>query len=454
MRIIRVALLMMISETAFGAIQEYSLKQVLDLANKQNLDLVSANQSFELDTIIYNNAWRTFFLPSVNLSTNSTSGLTLGNYPGTPASANPVGASGRRTGYPLSSVTLAVGSYTLFNFFKDRINYDNARLSFERAHQSLEENRRSINFRIIAAYFQARLNQEKLDAAERSLQIAKTIVRLVRSRVAIGQAPADELSSVEVDANEASLQVNTLKSDYESSLLSLNALLNQSSETQIRLSTPLNYHPMKLNYNQAYAWFKDHAPGIRGSKLAQQLAQGNLEIAEKNRMPLPTISFSGLTVTYGNTYVGGTNSYQGASSSAGNGTLELQAAVSLTLPILGPGGFLGEDNARSARINVNQAEIRLQQTMINGDLQIRAVVFQLQQLESRLKTQKENFESSAKLLEKIISNISTQKANRLELRDALERARNNEIDLLQNTYGYIIQKIQFYESIGKDWEDE
>jgi len=445
--------LLLFSSPGFAGIQNLSLKQALDLASKQNLDLISAGQGYEQDTISYNNAWRSFFLPNISLSTQSSTALTLGSYPGTPA--NSTLPAGRNTGFPSqgSAITLSLGSYTLFNFFKDRITYDNAKMSFQRSGQVLEETKRSVNFRIISAYYQARLNQEKLDAAERSLQLAKTIVRLIKSRVAIGQATSTELSSVEVDANDATLQVNQIKSDFESSLYNLNALLNQNTTDRVTLTTPLSYSPLKLTYPDAFAWFKDHSPLVRGSKLSHQVAQGNLEIAEKNRMPLPTITFSGVSVSYGNRYAGGYNSYT-SSGSGSAGAIEVEAAVNLTLPILGPGGLFGEDTVKSARINVNQAETRLQQTMINGELQIRASVFQLQQLEDRLKTLKLSLDSSSGLLEKIISGLSTQRANRLELRDALDRARNNEIEFLQNTYSYVLQKNQFYELIGKDWDSE
>jgi outer membrane protein TolC len=194
---------------------------------------------------------------------------------------------------------------------------------------------------------------------------------------------------------------------------------------------------------------------VRSSRLMNQLAQGNLEIAEKNRMPLPTLTFSGVNVNYGNRYAGGSTSWYNTS---GNGSLqagniELEASLSLSLPILGPGGLFGENTIRQNRIQVSNSEVRLQQTLISGDLQIRAILFQLQQLEDRLKTQRLSFESTAKLLEKVVEEMSSKKLSRLELRDAIDRSRSNEIDLLQNTYSYITQKTSFYELIGKDWDD-
>jgi outer membrane protein TolC len=445
------ALFLTLGLPAQGAVQSLSLQQALDLAARQNLDLILASNSYEAEAIQFDNAWRQFWLPNVSLSAYSAQGLTLGGYPGTPATQ--LLPSGRNTGFPQYGIGLNLGSYTLFNFFRDRIAYDNADLSFKRAAQVLEETRRSVNFRIIGAYFLARLNQEKLEAAERSVEMAKTLVRLVKSRVPLGQATPTELSSVEVDANDALLQANLLRADYESSILNLNALLNQNAEKQIRVTTPLTYKPVGMTYPQALEWFKDRSPSVRNSRLSQQLAQGNLEIAEKNRMPLPTLSFSGVSVNYGNRYAGGYTSYSNTNSSVQAGNIELEASLSLTLPILGPGGLFGENTIRQSRIQANNAEVRLQQALINGDLQIRSTLFQLQQLEDRIKTQNQSFQSSAKLLEKVVEEMGSKKLGRLELRDAIDRSRNNEIDLLQDKYSYITQKTSFYELIGKDWDE-
>ncbi|NDG85778.1 MAG: hypothetical protein EBX52_12180, partial [Proteobacteria bacterium] len=129
-------------------------------------------------------------------------------------------------------------------------------------------------------------------------------------------------------------------------------------------------------------------------------------------------------------------------------------SVNLTLPILGPGGLFNKDTIRSARIALDQADLAYQRNLISGELQIRGQIFQLTQLEDRLKTLQQNSAASLSLLSKIVGNIATTKANRLELRDAVERARNSAIDLLQNEYFHITQKNNLYDFIGKDWDGE
>ena len=424
-----------------------SLKQTIDLALKQNLDFAQVKLQLESDTINYNTAWRSFYLPSVNLVATSASSLTLGAYPGTPSKGYL--SDTRNTGYPSSAIGIAMGNYTLFNFFRDRIAFDIAKLQFERANQIYEESKRSFTIGVISSYFQARLSQEKLDASERSLQIADLILRLVKSRMALKLSDPTELDSAEVDRNDAVLQVTDLKREFQNSLLNLNLLLNQNVETPLNLTTELEYKPANLSFEQAYNCFKERSPGIRSAKLFFEQGQGNVEIAEKNRMPLPTVTFSGLTVAYGNNYGAGSTNYGST-----NGQIDVQAAINLTLPIFGPGGLFNQDAVRSTHINLERAELGVKKTLIEGEVQIRTALGELKQLQDRLKPLKDSFESSAKLLDRIVSQMSTKKESRLELRDALKAARNNEIALLENVFNYTTRRNDFYRLIGRELEIE
>jgi outer membrane protein TolC len=425
--------------------QSLSLKQALQLAYKQNIDFVQQTYDFESAEITYRNAWKSFFLPTLSLTFTSDSSLTLGSFPGTPASETL--PAGRTTGYPGTSAKLALSDYTIFNNFKDRITFDMAKLNFTRAKQRLMEAKRKTTFGIVTRYYDARLIQEKLMAAEKSLQIAKSIVRLVRSRVAIGQATATELSSIEVDTNSASIKVTELKGEFEKKILDLNIALNQPASERLILTTPLNYSPTRLTFDQAFAWFKENAPGMRDQKVGMEGARTGLELAEKNLMPLPEIKIGGVGVTYGNRYSGGYGTTD-------PGKIELTASASLTIPLYGPGGLFNKDTLRTSQIALDKAELSFQQFMISNELDIRGRLIQLQQLEEKLKTQKESMISSANLLEKTMADAASQKTNRLELRDALDKARSVEFEYLAAIYEYVQTKTGFYELIGKDLEPE
>ena len=447
---------LLLAGTSFGeltpklASKKVSLKDALEIGLSRNLDYLSATKLYDISKISYDNAWRTYFLPNISLNTTSTSNFTLGAYPKTPAADN--WREERAHGYPNSAITLSLASYTLFNFWRDRIAFDSSKLSYERAEQQLTESRRALKYQIINAYFQSKLNQEVLDAAQRSLSIAATVLNLVKSRVPLGKATLNEVDSATVDMSEAKLQVQAGENQYYTGLINLNALLNYPLDTVLNLTTPLDYKPLIPTFPQLLANFKQASPTIRNSRLSMQLAQNALEIAEKNRLPLPTVSFSGVSVTYGNRYSGGYTSYP-ATGATSPGQLEIQAAINLTIPILGPGGFLGGDTVRASRLQFEVADVQLQSSFVNGEAQLRSLYEQIKQLQEQISTVRTSFESSSTLLDRIVNQLSVRPANRLELRDALASARSSELAFLQTTFSFLTTKTAILSFAGLEPEE-
>ena len=155
-----------------------SLEQAVQRMMDNSLTIKSAALGFESAQISYDIAWNSFFLPTISLSANSSYSYTAGTLPNTPARLNP-GSLNR--GYPSSDISLSLGSYTLFNFFRDRANYDIAKLSFEQAKLDYQQAIRSAKFQLISQYFQTKIAQEKLDAAQRSVLTAQAILELIDS---------------------------------------------------------------------------------------------------------------------------------------------------------------------------------------------------------------------------------------------------------------------------------
>ncbi len=430
--------------------RKISLKEAIALAQAQNLDVAQAARGFELAQINYDNAWRTFFLPAVTLTSTSASAYTLGAIPGTPAADN--WHQNQNHGYPSSALKLSVAQYTLFNFWRDRIAFDGSKLTFERSQQLYQEAKRNNKIQIINAYFQSKFNQESLEAANRSYQIAQTVLQLVKSRVPLKLATQNEVDSATVDMNDALVQMEAANTQYQTGLYNLNVLLNLPVTSLLDLTTPLETKPISLNVNQALSQYRLTSPTIRSSKLALQLAQNSVELAEKNRLPLPTVSFTGLNISYGSTYSGGYTNEQSTSSVPG-GQIELQAAINLTLPIFGPGGLFGKDTVRTAYIQAELADLQLQSANLNGESQVRSFFVQIKQVQDQLKTIQQSFESSAQLLDRVVSQLSSKPANRLELRDALSSARASELSFLQITFSYISVKNSLFQLIGIDPED-
>jgi outer membrane protein TolC len=319
-------------------------------------------------------------------------------------------------------------------------------MDFERVQQRLDEEKRLQGKDVYAKYLDARLAQEQYEAAERSVQISEVILNLVRSRKALGAADQTEVESAEVDRNDARNQLIAKKTDLKQALFSLNETLNVKSDSEWNLTTSFDYKPLDMNFEQAFEVFKEKSPTMRDQKLNLEKAHMDLETFEKNRMGLPKLTLSAVTATYANNWGGWeSNTFSGDRVEAG-------FTLTLSVPILDNSGFFQMDTSRQNRIQLERTEIGYRQVLIQGEKEIRTSFSELQKLQEQLTPLKDSFNASAKVLDRMVSEMATKKPSRLELRDAIKNAREKELELLQNVMDFIKARNTFYVQIGKDLE--
>ena len=436
-----------VSKPKYSGPAPLSLKQAVEIFFRQNLGFQGTLLDQETAKINYRQAWRSFYFPTLAFESTINSTQTRGTLPGTPARLTYPASS--LNGYPRSTVGLRLTSPNLFAFFLDRISFDKAGMDFERVQQRLDEEKRLQGKAVYETYIDARLAQEQYEAAERSLQISEVILNLVRSRKALGTADQTEVESAEVDRNDARNQLISKRTDLKQALFRLNETLNVKSDSDWNLTTGFDYKPLDMSFEQAFDVFKERSPTMRDQKLNIEKAHMDLETFEKTRMGLPKLTLSAMTVAYGNNW-GGWD--QSANQYTNDGRIEAGFALTLNIPILDNAGFFQTDTSRINRINLEKTEIGYRQVMIQGEKDIRTSFSELQKLQEQLTPLKDSFNASAKVLDRMVSEMATKKPSRLELRDAIKNAREKELELLKNVMDFIKARNTFYVQIGKDLE--
>jgi outer membrane protein TolC len=424
-----------------------SLDQAVQRMIENNLNVKTLALSYESAQIGYDIAWNAFYMPNFTFGLNSTSAYTMGTRPFTAARTNPDAFNSK--GYPTSAATLALGSYTLFNFFRDRAAYDIAKLSYERSKSIYQEQLRSSKFSLTNLYFQTKIAQEKLEASERSMTISQAIAELVESRKSLGKATEDEQNSAAVDLLNAKVAYSLEKRNVAQISVSLNTTLNATPETEFRLTSEPPFVPVELDEKHLFDVFKTQSPSSKNAELNLTIAEMNASLAEKSRLPLPTLSFSGITLSYNNAYSGGSAPAYTSSNST-FGALEVAATVALSIPIFGPNGFFNEKSVRNSYIQRDIQEISQRNTMMNGELTIRQSIATIKQIESQIKTLRESLVKSAKILDNIFKKASSSSTDRLQLRDALLQARQTELSYLDSLLSHISEKNNLSNFVGLD----
>lgn len=432
--------------------QEPKVGDVLTLENAiqkaliSNRDMRKARLSYEAAKLSFADASDRMFMPSISLAANSSSNFTLYQVPGTQAAT--VGAADRSHGYPSASAGVVLGSYTLFNFWKDWTAYEIAKLNFHVTTLNYNEVIRRLRFQVMNEYFKCRTEQDKLDAAKRSVEISEAIVEVVKSRVNIGKATDRDVSSSVVDLLGAKNQLNTTTQSVRAEFANLNLLLADPAEKALRLQSEMKYVLLKISPPEALKLFKERGPTLIAAINALKVSESTVELEEKNRLPLPTIKFSGVTVGYASGYYGSEASRTTTGAQSGN--FDVSAAISLTLPLVGPGGLFNSRLVEIARMNRDAAEITLRDTQIQGESFILSTIDSIRQQEENIANLKDAFQKSEELLNSLLTQDANAVVSRLELRDAINATRLNEFTLKDSILAHLNTKLQLATTLGVD----
>ncbi len=427
--------------------ENLTLSQALDRGIANNRDVQDQKLILRAAEIIHKNAWDTMFLPSVSLNLSTSSSKTLSHLLGDTYTS--LLSSYDSHGYTVSSASLNLGSYTFYNFGKDLLVYEKAYLDWTRAQEALDEAIRSIKFQIIVAYWTLKTSYDKVDSANRSIEIAQAMAELQESRYNLGKTTQADYESSAMDLFTARNLRDQLETNSRIALFSLNTFLGDPIGTKYHIEEEISFLPISLNEDIVYESYQKNSPIMKSAKNELRKAELSLSLEQRNRLPLPTFSFSGITVSYSNHYYGSSPDLY--TSATGNPNFNVSAYVSLTVPILGYNGLFGWRAVETAHIDLERAELKLRDSSAKD----RSLIFQhiqnIRQVEVTVQNNRESLIKSVDVMESVFQKYFSGAVSRLELRDAITQARSAEISLSEGILFHLSSKMQLAQLIGVDY---
>ncbi len=426
-------------------IQKLSLKDAVLRAMESNKDLKENKLSLQSSEISYNDAWDQMYIPQINLALNTSASKTIApiskgvDY--NPAYEN--------HGYPSSFAGVSLGEYTLFNFGKDKITFDQAKLEWERNKEIFEEQKRSVRFSVINAFWSLKSKLNKLDGYEHSVEIASVIVKLLESRVMMNKATWTDVSSSNVDLMNVKNFRDKAKTEAMGALYSLNVLLGDEVGTRYQIDEEIIFLPIKVTEEVLYETYLKESPNIKNARKDLLKAHMSLELSEKNQLPLPSVKFSGVTVGYGNNLYGGKlDPY----TQYGSKNFEVSAGVNFTMPLTGPGGLFGNRKVEYYKIQRETNEIHIANIANKDRQQIFDYIQNIRQYEQTIENNRQSYKDSMVVLQSIFDGMLKQQVfSRLDVRDAINQARDREQELNDALITHLYNKTQLAAFIGVDY---
>lgn len=427
-----------------GVATELTLSGAITRSLTNNPDIINQKMALRTFELNYDDAWDRMFLPQISFNLGSNSAKTVGLLPGNLSDTS------RNEGYPTTTATVSLGQYTLFNFGKDKLVYEMSKLDWKRAQERFDEFKRSIKFQVINAFWTLKSKVDKLDAYERSVEIAQAMVNLQESRALLNKASWTDVSSSTVDLMNVKNLRDQAQTDESGALFALNVLLGDPVGTKYNIKEEIVFLPIKVTEDVLYQTYLNASPNIKNARKDYLEAQMQLELTEKNLLPLPTVQFSGLNVGYGNNFYGGKSGvYSGA---PGQKNIDISAGISFSLPLMGPGGLFGTRNMERSQIALDQSELSIRSTTNQDQQTILQFVQNIRQFELTVENNKKSYQNSMIVLQSVFTSLNDSKVvSRLDIRDALNQARDSEINLSSSLISHLFFKTQLAAFIGVDY---
>jgi outer membrane protein TolC len=432
-----------------------TLDKALAKAMQNNPTMATSRLSLEVAEIAYQNAWETMFIPRFTVGLVAAAPYTVAQLPR--SNAKQGGSTGtldpgllRDQGSPVMQPYVAMGEYTIFNFGRDKDVYEINQLAVKRARQVIKEAERSVRFDVIVKFYALKTQQDLLDVAERSVLQAEAIHQLIKSRLPLGKATQRDLSSADVDLLTAKNVLVQQESTYNQALWNLNVAVGDRVNTKYRAEGEIRYAKLRTTLEELLRLYKDNAPAIRDARLTYEVRQISQKLAEKNSLPLPVVTFSGITVgqTYGPK---GTSPLRNTTAATESGNINVSGSLNFSLPLTGEGGLFGSRTRRAAEIAVESAEIDLRNSANNTEVLIRTYYQLLQQYFSQIGIFERIFKETSVVFESSLKLLSGgTNTSRLELRDAIAQLRGAEQSLTSAILSYYSIKLELAKAVGID----
>lgn len=443
------------SDNKAPAKQTLNLRFVQEKALRAGLQSKQFRVDLELAELSYKTSLHQMFYPSFALTGSANSTYTYGQYPN--ALSQSVGNTYDSKGFPRTSLSLGLGEFTLYNGGKDTLAYKQALITWMRTKEQLVDKDRDTRFQALVAFAKHQSDREKLDAAERYLNLSISLARLVKTRVQNKKAQKDEYFSALNDVLEARNNLENARLQADQSLWDLNKILGDPIGEDYKLDGKLDFRPLKMGLNEALSQYKLSAPTLLDAKANMERRRLEWEQATRERLPLPMVTVSPLKVSLNQSFDSNyatTSGIVGRSDSHAN--LDVGFSVNVSVPIWSERGFLGSRTIKGAELRYEREELSSGLELQNSETRLRLLVMQIKKQESFVTNSKQQLKNSVDLLDSVFARVSSggnAGVSRLELRDSLRSAAQSEGDYREALIEHIRLKFDLARYIGVNLDE-
>jgi outer membrane protein TolC len=335
--------------------------------------------------------------------------------------------------------------FTLFNWGRDYLAYQNQKHTLNREEQILQEQKRGLKFAVIAQYFRLVKIKEILNVKREQLRQASFIHKVAREKLKLRKIRAQEYYQTRSEYLRA-------QTEYQESSFELGVeeekmanLLGDEYRGAYRTAEQLRYVALNASEDEALKLSLAQSPAFRNAKLIYDNASRSYEKTLKDNLPLPKFSLNLGTYRTGFDPDGSYWNYQ---TSPGNRNVELVAAIDMRWNLIGEGGFFNGRRNQEAFLNKRIAETNFYNTKREVEVKIRTIYKTLRFLEQKVDISSYQQKNAQSNYDVVLDNYVSGVATYPDIKLALDNLVISLINTQEVKFNHLLRKLELADLMG------
>jgi len=409
-----------------------SLDEAVARAILRNKDIRKSARDFKLAKLDFEGESDEYYLPNVSIIYDTSWKRTVARI------RQPNGGVlERESSFPTSSVSFSIGEYKLWNWGRDLDAFKQSKRSFELAKMDYVEKKLETKNEVIRAYFELRRSFDEFENSWNRYLQTKRLYRITEEKFKLKVVDKSELEQVEQQWLSEALSIKRTMTSLLDSQRSFGVLIGEDSSKRYRPIDKIPYYPIRTSLVDLLN-LADKSNAKRRAEIALADARTSFNTIRKDNLPLPVVSFAGLTFGISETVPGFDGEERTLDWPTG---VDISVSLSVTIPLIGSGGLLNRREFEKAFIQLRLAETDNQYSIGEIENQIRG-------LYRSLKTQEEEIILAEMVLRRAIQVLDNTvkryiKGNRevFSLKDAIDNLRSTQDSLLSTRLSHLADRL-------------
>ncbi len=416
------------------------LRSVLEEGFRRNpFEQIRGQQKEQID-LLKTDLYQKFWLPTVSLELQ-TSNHRIDRFKESSQSTPGMGAQKAPTG----SLGLVIDDYTLFNWGRDYLQYQNEKQTLNRANQQLTEARRRLKFDLITQYFNLVRTREVRRIYQEQLRQTSFIHRLAREKLQLRKIRAQEYYQTRSEYLRSQTEYQESLYDVGLQEEALANLLGDEWRGSYRTQEQLKYLSVNTSMEEALKLSIEQSVDYRNAKLQYDNANRSYEKTLKDNLPLPKFSFNLGTYRTGFDPEGTSWNYQ---TTPGNRNVELVAAIDMKWTLLGEGGFFNSRDNQQAYLNKRIAEINYFNTKRQLEVKVRTIYKTLRYLEQKVEIAQFQHKNAQSNYDSVLDNYIAGKTSYTDIKLAIDNLVISHINSENVKFEHLLKKLELADYMG------